>query len=139
MSKDLKNIKLYQEELMEHYNYPKNRSCQNVSGIEEITLLKYVGIGKNPSCGDSVTIGFNLIDNVINIMLFWGSGCVISQATASMLTEICINKNLNFINSLNKDDIIKLIGIELGPNRLRCALLALDALQEAAKATAYVK
>lgn len=132
MNKNLKDIKLYQEELLDHYNYPKNR-------CEKILSLDYIGVGKNPSCGDAVSIGFNLTDNIINKILFSGSGCVISQATASMLTQLCNNKDLNFINNLNKDDILKLIGIELGPNRLRCALLSLEALQQAVKVVLHAK
>ena len=139
MNKSLKNIKLYQEELLEHYNYPKNRSSNNSLGEEEILLLEHVGVGKNPSCGDSVSVGFNLTNNIITKILFLGSGCVISQATASMLTEACFNKELHFIENLTKDDILKLIGIELGPNRLRCALLSLEALQQAIKAAYNAK
>ena len=63
-------------------------------------------------------------------LVFSGSGCVISQATASMLTEHCIGKNVEEVLALTKDDILKLIGIELGPVRLKCALLALQALQQ---------
>ncbi|MFA5075111.1 MAG: iron-sulfur cluster assembly scaffold protein [Candidatus Babeliales bacterium] len=121
--------KLYQEELMEHFKYPKNKiKLDNPDFFSDI---------HNPSCGDSVSIQGMLKkdsqtgDLIISQLAFDGSGCVISQATASMLTQFCKNKTVKDILNLNKDDILKLIKIELGPTRLRCALLALQALQDA--------
>ena len=61
---------------------------------------------------------------------FQGEGCVISQAAASLLTEQTVQKPLSLLETLNKDFMLTLVGIPLGPTRLRCALLSLEALHE---------
>jgi nitrogen fixation NifU-like protein len=61
---------------------------------------------------------------------FDGVGCVISQATASLLAEHVKEKPLELILALNTQTIVALIGMDLGPTRLKCALLSLYALQE---------
>ena len=72
----------------------------------------------------------NLTGKIIDVG-FDGSGCVISQATTSMLTEFCKGKSIDDVLALTKTDITNLIGVELGPNRLKCALIGLQVLQEA--------
>ncbi|MCF7799707.1 iron-sulfur cluster assembly scaffold protein [Candidatus Babeliales bacterium] len=127
--------KLYQDELMEHFKYPKNK--------KKIENADFSSDQHNPSCGDSISIQGMIKkdpateDLIIMQLAFEGSGCVISQATASMLTQFCKNKTVKDILKLNKNDILNLIKIELGPTRLRCALLALQALQDALQK--YVK
>ena len=113
--------KLYQEELMEHYRYPQN--------IKPLTNPHFSATESNPSCGDSMYIEGYINDNAISNLCFKGSGCVISQATASMLTQKCIGSSLIMVRSLSQSDIVELIGIELGPVRLKCALLSLHVLQ----------
>jgi len=112
---------LYQEELMDHYKYPRNnKPVQNPDfSVDEL----------NPSCGDRIVIEGKVADNVISDLGFSGKGCVISQATASMLTEHCIGKTAEDVMNLTKSDIIAMIGLELGPTRLKCALLSLQVLQ----------
>jgi nitrogen fixation NifU-like protein len=60
---------------------------------------------------------------------FDGRGCAISQASASMMTEEIIGKSLEELKGWTKDDILDLLGIEIGPVRLKCALLPLKALK----------
>lgn len=114
---------LYKEELLEHFKYPRN------SGTilnADITTEQ-----SNPSCGDSVifTLKLDSKDLIISEVKFTGVGCVISQAAASLLTEQVLNKNIKDVLNYNKDFILSLVKIELGPTRLRCALLPLQALQ----------
>lgn len=112
---------LYKNTLLDHYKNPRNFGTLNnptVSSGEHI-----------PSCGDSVEIECIIKDDIICEIAFTGKGCVISQATASMLTEYCKQKNINELLKIDNDFILKLIGIQLGPNRLKCALLPLMALQ----------
>ena len=113
---------LYQQELMDHYRYPRNRGVLDTCDIATESL--------NPSCGDSVSFTINITDDKVIAIKFQGSGCVISQATSSMLTERCIDKTLDELAALNKDAILALVGIPLGPTRLRCALLSLEALHK---------
>jgi nitrogen fixation protein NifU and related proteins len=69
-------------------------------------------------------------DNVVKDIKFEGRGCAISQASASMLTEMVMNKSLSSINDLGKDEILENIGLlNLGPARIKCALLSLKVLK----------
>lgn len=113
---------MYQEELLDHFKYPRNNTP-----LENPT---FSSDKKNPSCGDVMHIEGILTNNVLTHVAFQGSGCVISQATASMLTEQCLGKTIEHILALTDQDILDLIGIELGPVRIKCALLSLQALQE---------
>jgi nitrogen fixation NifU-like protein len=72
-------------------------------------------------------------DNVIDQVAFKGRGCAISQASASMLTEMIKGKSLDEAKAISKEHILEALGIEIGPVRMKCALLALKVL----KASAY--
>ena len=115
--------KNYQEELLEHFKYPCNKKC--------VENPDFKAGQDNPSCGDKVYIEGKIKDGRIIEIGFDGSGCVISQAATSMLTEFCKNKTIEEVLALTKDDILSLVKIELGPNRLKCAILCLQVLQEA--------
>ena len=120
--------KLYQEELMDHFKYPRNR--------KKLKNPDFKSGQFNPSCGDKIYIEGQIeIDSktgnqIILNLGFEGSGCVISQAAASMLTEKCKGQNIDKVLKITKDDIIKMIGLQLGPVRLKCALLCLQALHQ---------
>jgi len=118
-------MRVYQEELMDHYKYPRNK--------KKIEAADFTAGEHNPSCGDKIYIEGKISGNTVTDIGFDGAGCVISQASASMLTEHCMNKTIDEILLLSKDDMIKLIGFELGPTRLRCAMLALHVLQQGLK------
>lgn len=111
----------YQEQLMDHYRNPRN------NGIME--RADFSAEQRNSSCGDEVLFTGMVRDNILDTVLFKGKGCVISQATASLLSEYAKNKSLDAILDLDKDDIIAMIGMQLGPVRLLCGLLPLTALQ----------
>lgn len=113
---------LYQEELMYHFKNPCNR--------KEISNPDFVSGNYNPSCGDKVAMTGKIKSGILNEIGFTGSGCIISQAAASMLTQVCKGKKIVDILAMTSDDIKKMIGLELGPNRLKCALLALQVLQQ---------
>ncbi|KKP24518.1 MAG: SUF system FeS assembly protein [candidate division TM6 bacterium GW2011_GWF2_28_16] len=125
------NNKIYQERLMEHF---KNSIYKN-----KIANPDFSSGQQNPSCGDSILIEGKLgVDsdtgkNIIKELSFNGSGCVISQAAASILIENCLGKTVEEILKLDSNDIIKMLGIELGPNRIKCALLSLEALKASLK------
>ncbi len=115
-------MNFYQEELLEHYKYPYNNKCLDHADFSTQKA--------NPSCGDEMQIQGSIKNNVVVDLGFQGKGCVISQATASMLTQECIGKSVQEILSLTKDDILSLVGLKLGPVRVKCALLSLQVLQE---------
>ncbi|MFO8036204.1 MAG: SUF system NifU family Fe-S cluster assembly protein [Anaerolineales bacterium] len=87
----------------------------------------------NPACGDHIRIDVRLDEeNKIKEAAFSGEGCAISQASADLLLESIIGKDLEEVKSLSKEDILEMLGIELGPVRLKCALLSLKVLKAGA-------
>jgi nitrogen fixation NifU-like protein len=89
---------------------------------------------ENPFCGDHIRIDLRLDDaGRVSEAAFSGHGCAVSQASADLLIESIIGKSLDEIKELGKQDVLDLLGIELGPVRLKCALLSLKVL----KAEAY--
>lgn len=113
---------LYQAELMDHYRHPRNQGALEVPDFSSGSC--------NPSCGDSVQFTGHIKNGVVVAVLFQGKGCVISQAAASMLTQSVLDKTMQEIMALNADSMLKLVGIALGPMRIKCALLPLEALQK---------
>ena len=115
-------MKLYQELLMDHYQHPRNKG--------RIKNPDFSTADYNPSCGDSIAFEGTIKNNCLVEVAFTGKGCVISQATASLLSEWATGKTLTEVTALTADDVQKMIGMELGPMRLRCALLPLQVLQQ---------
>ena len=71
-------------------------------------------------------------DERVREAAFSGQGCAISQASADLLVESVIGKTLDEVRALTKEDVLELLGIELGPVRLKCALLSLKVLKAGA-------
>lgn len=115
-------MKLYEEKVMDHYHNPRNRGRMEKP---DFTTGEF-----NPSCGDSVGFDARVADGKLTKLMFTGQGCTVSQATASMLTEYCVGKTLDEILALDQAFIVKLVGMPLGPMRVRCALLSLQALKK---------
>jgi nitrogen fixation NifU-like protein len=88
---------------------------------------------ENPLCGDHIRIDLRLdADGRVSEAAFSGHGCAISQASADLLLESIQGKTLDEVRALSKQDILDLLGIELGPVRLKCALLPLKVLKAGA-------
>lgn len=84
----------------------------------------------NPLCGDHIRIELQVgKDGRVHAAAFDGHGCAISQASADLLMETIQGKSLDEVKALAKQDIVDLLGIELGPVRLKCALLSLKVLK----------
>lgn len=84
----------------------------------------------NPLCGDHIRIDLRVDENdVVTEALFDGHGCSISLASADMLVETIIGKPMDEVKAFSKEDVLDLLGIELGPVRLKCALLSLKVLK----------
>jgi len=113
---------LYQQTLMDHYRYPRNRGTLDNADFKSGLY--------NPSCGDKVAMEGCVQEGILIKVAFEGTGCVISQATASLLTEFVLGKSLEDIVGLDNEFLQTMLGIELGPIRFKCALLPLQALQE---------
>lgn len=115
-------MNIYQEELLDHYRNPRNR--------RRIEFPDFSSGHHNPSCGDDILFEGTFEQGVLARVGFQGSGCVISQGLASMLSQKVTGMSVGDILLLNSEDVKKIIGMTLGPNRLRCALLPLQALHE---------
>jgi nitrogen fixation NifU-like protein len=113
-------IELYQQTLMDHYRNPRHQGR-----IENPTFSSRVD---NPLCGDSLQITGIVTDAVLTHIGFQGAGCVISQAAASLLLQHVISKSVSDIQTITVDELVGLLGIQLGPVRLKCALMALEAV-----------
>ena len=108
---------MYTEMIIDYSQNPKN-----FGKIENaVILFKDV----NPSCGDVIEISASLEKETIKDIKFSGSGCAISMAAAELLTENLKGKKIEEGKILNKEDIFKMLGIELSPLRIKCALLCL--------------
>ena len=70
-------------------------------------------------------------NDIIEDVKFSGSGCAISQAAASLLTEKMIKKAVKKALALEPKDVLELLGITLSPNRLKCGLLSLETFKSA--------
>jgi nitrogen fixation NifU-like protein len=113
---------LYREVIIEHYKNPGYR------GHLDPHTIKFED--SNPLCGDHIEITIQTDDNEkVADARFDGHGCAISQASADLLIESIIGKPIEEVKGLNKDHILELIGIDLGPVRLKCALLSLKVLK----------
>ena len=84
----------------------------------------------NPLCGDHIEVTLRVDgDSRVIEAAFDGKGCAISLASADLLMESIIGKPLEEVKKLTKQDVLDLLGIELGPVRLKCALLSLKVLK----------
>ena len=84
----------------------------------------------NPLCGDHIRIDLRVDENDrVTEAAFTGQGCAISQASADLLLEEVVGKTLDEVKQLSKEDILEMLGMELGPVRLKCALLSLKVLK----------
>ena len=116
--------KLYREVLLDHYKNPKN--------FGEIKKPDIHKEDNNPLCGDEIEI-FAKLDakkEKISEMRFKGHGCVICMASASILTEHLGGMKLQDVQKMDTDKMLKLLGLELTPTRIKCMMLPLVAVKK---------
>ena len=119
---------IYREIILDHFKNPRNFG-KIKNSTSSFSLY-------NSACGDKITIELRITNNesrikIIDDIKFSGEGCAISTASASMLTEKVLGKNIEEIKKLSTEDILKMLGTTLTPTRLKCALLPLEVLQKA--------
>lgn len=113
---------LYRELIIDRYKNPIFRGELNPHDISFED--------DNPLCGDHIRIDLRVSkDDRVEEAAFEGHGCAISQASADLLLESIIGKPLDEVKALKKEDILDLLGLELGPVRIKCALLSLKVLK----------
>ena len=112
---------LYRDYILEHYRRPHN------FGVLEGATASHEGA--NPLCGDRITLQLRVHDGVIDAVGFTGRGCAISQASASLLTDEVKGRTAEAVAAFGADDLLELLGIEISPARLKCAMLSFESLQ----------
>ncbi len=115
------NESIYRDIIIDNYKNPMNRgSIVNANAIAE---------DSNPLCGDTIKIEMKIKDNKVEDIKFNGSGCAISTASASLLTENAKGKSNEEILKLSKDYVMEMLGVELSALRVKCALLPLKVIK----------
>ena len=114
---------LYRDYILEHYRRPHN------FGVVEDATASFEGA--NPLCGDRITMMLAIRDGVVERVGFTGRGCAISQASASLLTDEIKGKSVADVEAFRADDLLDLLGIDISPARLKCAMLSHETLQKA--------
>ena len=113
---------IYREIILDYYRNPRN-----YGKIQDPDIAQR---DSNPLCGDELEMHLNIKDNKVADVKFTGKGCAISQASASMLTELILGKDFEYVKKLTKEDILDNLGLhDLGPARIKCALLSLKVLK----------
>ena len=112
---------LYREIILDHYRNPRNRGT--------LDPHDYSAEDVNPLCGDEIRIDVRVADGKVDEIKFSGRGCAVSQASASILTEMVEGLTIGEVKALTKDDLLEEIGIPVSPARMKCALLSLKVLK----------
>jgi len=118
---------MYRQQILDHYKNPRN-----YGEIEEAT---FTHVGENPMCGDTIEMDVVLDDDeeTIEHVAFRGDGCAISQASASMLSEELKGMSIEELQEMDRDDIIDMLGVDISPMRVKCAVLAEKVAQDGAE------
>ncbi|HUK50003.1 MAG TPA: SUF system NifU family Fe-S cluster assembly protein [Terriglobales bacterium] len=115
---------IYKDIILDYYRNPRN-----FGDLEQPDVRAK---DSNPLCGDIIEMQLKVDDGKVGDIRFKGKGCAISQAAASMLTEVARGKTLDQVKAMDKSDVLQLLGIDPGPTRIKCALLGLKVLKLAA-------
>jgi nitrogen fixation NifU-like protein len=117
---------MYRQQILDHYKNPRNYG--------EIDEPTFSHVGENPMCGDTIEMDVVLDDDeeTIEGVAFRGDGCAISQAAASMLSEQLRGMSIDELQAMDRDDVIEMLGVDISPMRVKCAVLAEKVAQDGA-------
>ncbi|MFD1569456.1 Fe-S cluster assembly sulfur transfer protein SufU [Halorubrum laminariae] len=118
---------MYRQQILDHYKNPRNYG--------ELEDADITHVGENPSCGDTIRMQIALDDaeEEIEAVRFTGDGCAISMASASMLSERLHGMSVAELDALDTDDITEMLGVDISPMRVKCAVLGRQVAQDGAK------
>lgn len=118
---------IYADIILDLWRNPANFGQLDNADLEAYEL--------NPLCGDEIKIQIKLKglngQSKVKDCKFTGNGCAISVASTSLLTEFAKDKSLPELVKITEKDIFKFLGIEIGPQRIKCAILPLAVLRKA--------
>jgi len=112
---------IYKDIILDYYRNPRN--------FGDLANADVRAKDSNPLCGDIIEMQLKINDGKIDDVRFKGRGCAISQASASMLTEVIKGKSLDDVKAMGKSNVLELMGIDPGPTRIKCALLGLKVVK----------
>jgi nitrogen fixation NifU-like protein len=117
---------MYRQQILDHYKNPRN-----YGEIEDPTFSH---VGENPMCGDTIEMDVVLEDDeeTIQSVAFRGDGCAISQAAASMLSAKLPGTTIGELREMDRDDMTDMLGVDISPMRVKCAVLAEKVAQDGA-------
>jgi nitrogen fixation NifU-like protein len=110
----------YREYILDHYRNPRNYGKLEHPNVH--------AEDSNPLCGDQLALDLQIEGDQVTAVRFQGRGCAISQASASMLSEMIEGKTTQEVLRLGKDDVLDALGIPISPARTKCAFLCLRVL-----------
>jgi nitrogen fixation protein NifU and related proteins len=110
----------YREYILDHYRNPRNYGRLEHPNVH--------AEDSNPLCGDQLALDLQIEGDQVTAVRFQGRGCAISQASASMLSEMIEGKTTQEVLRLGKDDVLDALGIPISPARTKCAFLCLRVL-----------
>ena len=114
---------LYAENILDHSKNPRNAGLLSNATIQHGEV--------NLSCGDEIIVSLKLEDGIIRNIGWEGTGCTISQAAMSLLSEELARKKCDAVLQMKKEDMYGFLGIPIGPRRFKCALMGLHAVKNA--------
>ena len=118
---------MYRQQILDHYKNPRN-----YGELEDPTFSH---VGENPLCGDEIRMDVRLEEDgeTIERVAFNGDGCAISQASASLLSTHLQGTTVDELLEMNRDDIVDMLGVDISPMRMKCAVLAEKVAQDGAE------
>ncbi|PIR52878.1 Fe-S cluster protein [Candidatus Peregrinibacteria bacterium CG10_big_fil_rev_8_21_14_0_10_49_10] len=114
---------LYAENILDHYRDPRHKETMVDASVTHTEA--------NHVCGDEVCLQLHIDNDRIASIAWQGTGCAISQAGMSILTEEVEGMTVEEVEKLQKQDIYDLLGVPIGPRRFKCALICLHTLKNA--------
>ncbi len=115
---------VYAENVLDHYRQPRNK-CSAMCNLQ--SAISHTE--ENLSCGDTITIQLTMENDHVASISWEGTGCAISQAAMSMLSEELSGKSMQELEALMPQNVYDLLGVPIGPRRTKCALLGLHTLK----------
>jgi nitrogen fixation NifU-like protein len=112
---------IYREAILDHSRNPRNK------GTLEPADFTYEDV--NPLCGDEIRIDVRTDGERVTEVRFSGRGCAISQAAASMLTEMVEGRPLDEVKAISREEMLEELGVPISPARMKCAMLGLKVLK----------
>lgn len=116
---------VYAENILDHYRNPRKQITVD-SGQWTVSHGE-----KNLSCGDELTLGLQIKNDRVTDIGWDGTGCAISQASMSILSEELTGKSTAELAAMTPQHVYDLLGVPIGPRRIKCALLSLHTLKNA--------